>query len=111
MKKLDLDIKLPKSLPKQEVEAIEKLGKGALFGGLLSFSVTSVYGEGKIPAAQGKVLASIQDKIEELDPSVSELEVDAHEVDFIRTVFYNEKLTLHAEQCQLVTRFLDKIFN
>lgn len=110
MKILNVDIELPKSLSEAEVKSIAEVGKVAVFGSLLINAVNSIYGEGKIPMTQGKILASIQDRVDASSSEDLELEVEDGQYDFIKTVFFNDKVTFHAMQYQIVSRFLDKLF-
>lgn len=109
MRTINLDVKLPKSMPEAELKHIQQVGILNVFGAILGQGVSSIYPEGKLPIFKGKIFAAIQNKIDEADPSDVELELEDSQYDFIKTLFLDDNLKYRVEVLQLACKFMDKV--
>lgn len=96
------------------LSVFEKGGYAEFFEALLANGVQSKFPQGNVPLSKGRILARIQDKLDNLKPKEGaepgvNLNVEEAEYDLIKSVFLDEATSFHVSQLQLATIYADAV--
>lgn len=109
MRIINLEIHVDRSkLIKPEQDFWDQIGFIGIFESLLLQGIQSLHPQG-LPVVKGKILARIQQRIEDATKSATTLTVEDAEYDLIKSVFLNEQTTFQPQQYRVVTKFIELV--
>lgn len=109
MRSVDIGFEIEKvGAAKEAQEWMRTAGYAEVFSQLLNQGISGQFPNG-IPLGKGKILAGIQVKLREIEPTETELEVEEAEYDILKSVFLNENTLFNWAQLQLAVRYAEAI--
>lgn len=115
MKSIDISFCHDKFLTGDGNKAVFATGGYAeFFEALLNNGIAAKFPQAQIPLSKGKILARIQNKLDDLKPTNGKevgkcLDVEEAEYDLIKGVFCEENSAFHVSQLQLAVHFGSRV--